>query len=134
MKDLVDEGLSVLTSGESLTGFGELLHEAWQAKRRLSERVSNSEVDKLYDTARSAGATGGKLIGAGGGGFLLLFVPPASQSSVKSALCNILHVPFNFEFGGSQIIFFDPEKDYLAEEQDRANRQVAPFRELMSAN
>lgn len=75
MKDLVDEGLSILNSGKDLNVFGQLLHEAWLAKRSLSAQVSNSQVDELYDRAQAAGAIGGKLTGAGGGGFMLLFVP-----------------------------------------------------------
>ena len=68
MKDLVEEGLSVLNSGKDLHVFGQLLHEAWLAKRSLSAQVSNSQVDELYGRAQAAGAIGGKLTGAGGGG------------------------------------------------------------------
>src|SRR5438067_4920952 len=82
MKELVEESIDVLASGMDVRAFGDLLHEAWQAKRSLSPRVSNSEVDELYERARSAGAAGGKLTGAGGGGFLLLFVPPEKQPAV----------------------------------------------------
>jgi D-glycero-alpha-D-manno-heptose-7-phosphate kinase len=80
--------------------------------------------------ARSAGAAGGKLTGAGGGGFLLLFVPPERQPEVKEKLNKLLHVPFKFEFSGSQIIFFDPQEDYSALEKLRANQTVDAFREL----
>ena len=68
MKELVDEALDVLASGMDICAFGDLLHEAWQAKRSLSPAVSNSDVDALYEEARAAGALGGKLTGAGGGG------------------------------------------------------------------
>lgn len=130
MKDLVDEGLNVLNSGHDLRGFGELLHEAWQAKRSLSATVSNSEVDALYHRARAAGAIGGKLTGAGGGGFLLLFVEPHKQDDVRAELAELIHVPFKFEFGGSQIIYYEPEQDYSAVEQSRASQTIKPFREL----
>ncbi|MCX5637767.1 MAG: kinase, partial [Planctomycetota bacterium] len=72
----------------------------------------------------------GKLLGAGGGGFMMLFVAPDRQECVKQRLVGLLHVPFQFEFSGSQIIFFDRETDYSQEEQVRASRHIAPFREL----
>jgi D-glycero-alpha-D-manno-heptose-7-phosphate kinase len=96
----------------------------------LSATVSNSDIDEMYCDARSAGAVGGKLIGAGGGGFLLLFAPPDKQPAVKARLDKLLHVPFNFEFAGSQVIFFDREQDYSAAEKARSNQNLQPFREL----
>ena len=132
IQGLVDESVSILSSGRDITAFGELLHEAWGAKRDLSARVSNSHVDEIYDQAISAGAVGGKLIGAGGGGFLLLFVPPSRQKAVKERLNKLIYVPFKFEFSGSQIIFFDQEQDYSAEEKTRANQAIRPFTELSS--
>jgi D-glycero-alpha-D-manno-heptose-7-phosphate kinase len=131
MKDLVDESLAVLNGNQELTAFGELLHEAWQAKRSLSASVSNPEVDGLYETARSAGAIGGKLTGAGGGGFLLLFVPPEHHERVRTSLNSLIHVPFRFEFSGSQILFADPQQDYAREEVARALQPVLKFRELV---
>ena len=120
MNDLVEEGVSILSSGQDLGGFGELLHEAWQAKRSLSATVSNPHVDEIYEQARAAGAIGGKLIGAGGGGFILLFVPPERHAAIQERLAKLIHVPFKFEFCGSQIIFFDREEDYSAEERARS--------------
>src|SRR5262245_1973750 len=104
MKELVDESLDILCSGTDIRAFGDLLHEGWQNKRSLSPQVSNPEVDGLYDRARGAGALGGKLTGAGGGGFLLLFVEPDRQESVRQALDGLIHVPFQFESAGSQIV------------------------------
>lgn len=130
IKDLVEESIAILNSNQPLTGFGELLHEAWQAKRSLSDKVSNPEVDDLYATARTAGAIGGKLTGAGGGGFLLLFVPPAQQQEVREKLSKLIHVPFKFEFSGSQIIFFEPQEDYSELDKSRASQHIAAFREL----
>lgn len=132
-KDLVKEGLAVLSSSQDLTPFGELMREAWMVKRSLSDKVSNSEVDDIYQRAIDSGAVGGKLTGAGGGGFMLLFVPPDRHSAVSEALDHLIYVPFKFEFSGSQIIFFDPEEDYSAEEQTRTNQPVRPFRELVSS-
>jgi D-glycero-alpha-D-manno-heptose-7-phosphate kinase len=130
MKDMVDESIAILNSDHDISAFGELLHEAWQAKRSLGERVSNSYVDEMYNEACSAGAIGGKLIGAGGGGFVLLFVPPERQLAVKARLNKLISVPFKFEFSGSQIIFFDQEADYSAEEKARAAQAIEPFQEL----
>jgi D-glycero-alpha-D-manno-heptose-7-phosphate kinase len=130
MRGLVDEALALLDSSHDLAAFGGLLHEAWQAKRSLSSSVSNQDVDDLYATARAAGALGGKLTGAGGGGFLLLFVPPDRQPAVRTALGALLHVPFAFEFSGSQILFADNEQEYRTEEEARAQRPIPAFREL----
>jgi D-glycero-alpha-D-manno-heptose-7-phosphate kinase len=129
MGQMVDEAIEILTGGVNLIAFGELLHEAWLAKRSLSDCVSNSEVDGLYETALEAGAIGGKLTGAGGGGFLLLFVPPERRADVLEALGERIHVPFEFEPGGSQIIFYEPGTDYEAAERARGDRRRA-FKEL----
>ena len=130
MKDLVDEALSILSRGADLRAFGELLNEAWQAKRTLSPKVSNSRLDDLYETARRAGAIGGKVTGAGGGGFMLLFVEPHLHDSVRQAMSHLIHVPFDFEFSGSQIIFCDPGKDYAQQEAVRARQSISAFEEL----
>jgi D-glycero-alpha-D-manno-heptose-7-phosphate kinase len=124
IKELVDEGIDVLCSGTDLRAFGGLLHEAWQAKRSLSARVSTGEVDGLYEAARAAGAIGGKLTGAGGGGFLLLFAEPDRHAAVAEALGGRLHVPFRFESAGSQIIFYEPGADY--HEAERARQPQPP--------
>jgi D-glycero-alpha-D-manno-heptose-7-phosphate kinase len=130
MKDIVDESISIITCDRDIMEFGELLHEAWLAKRSLSADISNSDVDAVYDAARAAGAVGGKLIGAGGGGFFLLFVPPERQAAVRERLNGLIQVPFKLDVVGSQIIFCDREEDYAAEESRRASRHIRPFREL----
>ena len=127
--EMVEEGLAILNDGGDLVRFGRLLDDAWQAKRSLSASVSSREIDDLYESARAAGAIGGKLTGAGGGGFMLLFVEPHNRQRVRERLSHLLHVPFRFSFGGSQVVYFDPEQDYSAEEQDRAARILRPFRE-----
>ncbi len=134
MKDLLEESISILTSSQDISGFGELLHEAWQAKRSLSAKVSNSYVDEIYSEAISSGAIGGKLTGAGGGGFLLLFAAPHLQEKVRASLNRLIHVPFKFEFSGSQIIFYDPETDYLEEEKARDMQSIQAFRELTTTS
>ena len=130
MRGLVDEALGLLAGEEDLRALGTLLHEGWSAKRSLSESVSNGDVDRFYDQARAAGAIGGKLLGAGGGGFLLLFAPPEKQDAIKRGLSRLVHVPFKFESSGSQIVFFDPEQDYAKEERARARGGQKRFREL----
>lgn len=126
---LVEDGLSVLLGGD-MADFGGLLHEGWVNKSSLSPRVSNRAVDQIYEEALAAGALGGKLLGAGGGGFLLLFVRPADQPRVRQRLECLVHVPFEFESAGSQIVFSVAERDYGAEDQLRARAQLLPFREL----
>jgi D-glycero-alpha-D-manno-heptose-7-phosphate kinase len=130
MKDLVEESISLLNSNASITDVGELLHEAWDAKRGFANNITNSDVDDIHARAMEAGAIGGKLTGAGGGGFLLLFVPPEKQKDVKASLNKFLHVPFNFDFTGSQIIFADHDADYTAEEIARVFQPIHEFREL----
>ena len=128
--EMVRESISIINSDGDITEFGKLLHEAWRAKRSLSASVSNPLVDDIYDQAISAGAIGGKLTGAGGGGFLILFVQPFKQARVKEKLKNLLHVPFRFDFNGSRIIFFDPGEDYSRQEWVRAGQTIGAFQEL----
>jgi len=130
LNDLFEESISILNKDKDIAGFGKLLHEAWQAKRSLSKKVSNSNVDEIYNMARSSGAIGGKLTGAGGGGFMLLFVPPEKQIKVREKLNNLIYVPFKFEFSGSQIVFFNNQEDYSIIERERARQSVQAFEEL----
>lgn len=131
MHAMVDEGIDILQSNRCICGFGELLGEAWRAKRELGARISNGVVDDIYVRAQENGAIGGKLIGAGGGGFLLLFVPPSAQPRVREALSELLHVPFKPTRNGSQIIFYEPEpEDYRFSVRDRQKRSIQGFREL----
>ncbi len=132
IREMVDAGLSILDSKDDITRFGELLHESWQLKRSLSPLVSNSHVEQIYEEARTAGAIGGKLTGAGGGGFLLLFVPPSHQPAVREKLNKLICVPFKFTLWGSQVIFFDPEEDHSDAEQWRLSQPLQAFRDLAS--
>lgn len=127
---LVGEATNILNSRQDLSTFGNLMHEAWQIKRSLSAQVTNSAVDQIYDEARRAGALGGKLTGAGGGGFMMLFAPPDKQPAIRERLRKLIHVPFQFEYAGSQIIFYDHERDYSAAERDRDGRTIEAFSEL----
>ena len=101
--------VSLLEAG-AWDDFGELLHQAWYLKRRLAPGISPPEVAALYEGARHAGARGGKLLGAGGGGFLLLFCDPPKQGAVLRALDGCVPVPFRFEARGSQIVHYTSEK------------------------
>ena len=110
MHSMVDEAIGILRDSAAPIGdFGRLLDDAWRHKRSLSDKVSNPEIDRLYDKARAAGALGGKLIGAGGGGFLLLFVPAERQARVREALAGLVHVPFKFETSGSRVVLYQPD-------------------------
>ncbi len=106
MKSMVNQAIDILSDEKlSLNNFGELLHDSWTIKRQLTDKITNFEIDEYYLKARNAGAIGGKLCGAGGGGFFMLFVPPEKQAQVKRALSDLLHVPFKFEFKGTQTVF-----------------------------
>jgi len=112
MLHMVDEAINILNSDRDLLDFGKLLHENWQLKRSLTDKISTPYTDFLYETAIKAGASGGKLLGAGGGGFMLFFVRPELQDTVYKAMGNVLNVPFRFESAGSQIIFYEPDSYY----------------------
>jgi len=113
MYSIVGDALGVLNSDTDISRFGRLLHESWQLKRSLSGKISTPVIDDIYSEALSAGALGGKLLGAGGGGFILLFAKPEAQPKIKMKLKKLLHVPFKFENLGSQIIFYSPNGSVL---------------------
>ena len=104
MFDMVDKGIEILKKG-NLEDFGLLLEESWQIKRDLTTKITNPFIDEIYATGKKAGATGGKLLGAGSGGFMLFFVPPEKQESVKKALSDLTFVPFEFENEGTVVLY-----------------------------
>lgn len=106
---MVDIGVEIIKDG-NLNDFGKLMHETWMLKKTLTDRVSNPKIETLYNNALATGAIGGKLLGAGGGGFFLLFVNPDKHRSVRKRMKELrfMEVPFEFEDKGSQIIFYDP--------------------------
>ncbi len=107
--DMVGEGSSILANTHTpINDFGKLLHQAWENKKSLSNKVTNKKIDELYSTAIKAGATGGKVLGAGGGGFVLFFVKPENQDKVKAALSSLTFVPFEFENTGSKVVLYQP--------------------------
>jgi len=109
MHEMVDEAIRLLQNPSiPIEEFGTLLDSSWQYKRSLSDRVSTPEIDALYDRAMRAGAIGGKILGAGGGGFLLLFAKPEKQAFIREALNGLVHVPFKFENSGSRVVLYQP--------------------------
>jgi len=110
IRDMVDQGQAILAGKGSLQDFGHLLHEGWVLKRTLSSKIAPAFVNEVYDSALKAGATGGKLLGAGGGGFMLLFVEPERRAVVVRALHKLLVVPFQFERGGTQLVLYEAEQ------------------------
>ena len=110
MLALVDEAESILCNKDaSLNEFGKLLDTTWKLKRGTGAKVSNGSIDELYSQAIKSGALGGKLLGAGGGGFLLFYCEKEKQESLKKAMEKLMIVPFNFENGGTQVLYFSPQ-------------------------
>lgn len=113
MHDMVNEAIDILNYNNSnYNEIGELLNKSWSIKRNLTNKITNSELNKIYDSALKHGAIGGKLLGAGGGGCMLFFVEPDKQDKVKQSLKNLIHIPFRFENLGSQIVHYEPNNDF----------------------
>lgn len=104
MKQIAHVACDKLQQGD-VDAIGDLLHESWMLKKQLASKISNSDVDDLYDIARKAGATGGKIAGAGGGGFLLLYCPPGRQEHLRTEMHMLQELPFNLGQDGSKVIF-----------------------------
>jgi len=104
MKDFVDVAMGELTNG-NVDAIGRLLHESWQLKRALSEHISTPEIDDLYEHALKSGAIGGKITGAGGGGFLLLYCPVKEQCRLRREMGGVRELPFSLEGDGTKVIF-----------------------------
>ncbi len=101
----VDEGLKILQSNQSLDEFGRLLDATWKIKRTLGLKITSPKIDAIYRAGCQAGALGGKLLGAGAGGFMLFYVPPERQTTIKKRLQRFITIPVRFEYNGSQIIY-----------------------------
>jgi D-glycero-alpha-D-manno-heptose-7-phosphate kinase len=113
MHQMVDEAEAIVTnSSRSLDEFGRLLHQNWLIKRSLTQMISNSSIDEIYDAGLGAGALGGKILGAGNGGFMLFFVPPEKKNALRLRLKNLLCVPFAFSDRGSDVVVYEPEVAY----------------------
>lgn len=108
MRDMVDTAEQELRDGD-IDNIGAMLHETWKLKRGLSPVVSSQGIDDMYHDALSAGATGGKLLGAGGGGFMLFYVPPERREAVRKALSYMIEVRPGIDQNGSQIVLYEPD-------------------------
>ncbi len=104
MKEIAHQACDQLQKG-NIDAIGDLLHESWQLKKQLASRITNTDIEDLYQAARKAGATGGKVAGAGGGGFLLLYCPSEKQENLRDALHQLQELPFNLGQDGSKVIF-----------------------------
>lgn len=109
LRAFVDHALEILVSDQDLKAWGDLLHQSWEHKKSLATGISNADVDTAYNAARQSGAIGGKILGAGGRGFLLLYAEPDRHSAIQAALSALQMVPFEFSSTGSQIIFSSDE-------------------------
>jgi len=122
MLQLVNEAEAIVASpSRSLDEFGRLLHDGWQIKRSLTQKISNANIDEIYEAGRSAGAVGGKLLGAGGGGFMLFFVSPERRQALRERLKKLLCVPISFSSRGSHVVVYEPDEVYdksLVSERD----------------
>jgi D-glycero-alpha-D-manno-heptose-7-phosphate kinase len=108
--EMVDEGERILSDVNcKVDEFGALLDHAWAMKRSLDQSVSNPMIDERYEAAINAGALGGKLLGAGGGGFLLMYVPPNKRAAVMEAMKGLSHVPLKMERSGTSVVLYNPE-------------------------
>ncbi|MBT4141325.1 MAG: GHMP kinase [Candidatus Latescibacteria bacterium] len=114
MRDQALEAKAFLEAGR-VDAMGALLDRGWQLKKSLASRISDDELDDMYNRAREAGALGGKISGAGGGGFLLLYCPPDRQDAVAEALADYREMPFALERDGSKVIFNVRREGWLKE-------------------
>lgn len=107
MLDYIQPLEDTLTGLRPLDEFGEILHQGWLLKKQLTHLIADQQIDQMYQAARNAGAIGGKLLGAGGGGFLLVYVDPARKQDVINALSQYYCMPVKFDSAGSRITYFD---------------------------
>ena len=113
MLQMVDEAVEIVSNNHrQIREFGSLLHESWNLKKSLTSKITNRDIDEIYEAGRDAGAIGGKLLGAGGGGFMLFFVPPEKREALILRLRRLLCVPFAFSNRGSHVVVYEPEASY----------------------
>lgn len=116
MHGLVNEAENVLTGvNNDLDDFGRLLDITWKMKKSTGKSISTDSIDELYSKGITAGALGGKLLGAGGGGFMIFYVQPEKQRAVKEAMKDLMYIPFEFENGGTRVIHYSPEEFEMLE-------------------
>lgn len=107
MRDMSKSFKNIISCGKDLNSIGKLLGDAWNLKKQMSNRISNGVIDEYYEKALVNGALGGKILGAGGGGFLLLYCEPNNQEKLRNALNELSYIPAKFEVQGSKIIFVE---------------------------
>jgi len=107
LKSLVDPLCEIFSSGMDLSQFGSILDQGWKIKRDLTDQISSVEIDEYYQKAKDSGAIGGKLLGAGGGGFLLLYIEKKNIKMVVNALSDLYCIPVGFDTGGTRITYYD---------------------------
>jgi D-glycero-alpha-D-manno-heptose-7-phosphate kinase len=106
---MVDEAVAILSNSRvSIDEFGKLLDLGWKYKRSLSDQVSTPQINQIYEEAIRAGAVGGKILGAGGGGFMLLFAKPEKHAAIRERLKELVHVNFKFDDSGSRVVLYQP--------------------------
>ncbi|MEC7689666.1 MAG: kinase [Pseudomonadota bacterium] len=109
LKQMALHGRDILQSRNAcLEEIGLMLHDAWRLKRELADGISNHNIDQIYDAGISAGALGGKLLGAGGGGFMMFFAPPERHEAIKAAMRQLIYVKCNIGAEGSKIVVYEP--------------------------
>jgi D-glycero-alpha-D-manno-heptose-7-phosphate kinase len=108
LREMVNQAVQMLQEDTDFEEFGRLLDESWQLKRMLTNRVTTEQIDEVYYRAINAGALGGKLLGAGGGGFMLFIAAPEFHDRLRNALSDLLYVPFQIDFTGSQVVYYNP--------------------------
>jgi D-glycero-alpha-D-manno-heptose-7-phosphate kinase len=130
MHQMVDAAEAIIADPMCPLGeFGHMLHESWKLKRTLSQNITNSSIDEIYEAGLNAGALGGKLLGAGGGGFMLFFVPPERRAALRMRLQKLLCIPFALSNRGSHIVVLEPEEVYdksLANERSLVYGKSSP--------
>lgn len=113
IKGYVKQAIDILNTDTDIREFGALLNDTWTEKKLLSDKVSDSRIDEMYQQGMEHGAIGGKLLGAGGGGFMLFFVEPSKQREFIKAFSDYVVVPFQFEDAGSQVIYYKPDTEVI---------------------
>jgi D-glycero-alpha-D-manno-heptose-7-phosphate kinase len=110
IRALADHAFDIMCNNRApVRELGEMLHDSWRLKRELADSVSNSQIDEIYEAGRSAGAIGGKLLGAGGGGFMVFFVEPDRREKLRERLKELIHVSVDTENEGSKIVVYQPD-------------------------
>lgn len=107
IKSQVNEIKKIIQNGKKLNKIGEILYQGWNLKKQLSNKVSSKRINLIYNAAMKYGAIGGKVLGAGGGGFLLLFVPKNKQKYLRNRFNKLYQMPFTIDQSGTRITYFE---------------------------